>query len=128
MYFSSFPASPSCFLSFVAEGLSQHAQQRSSKRPVVVHCLAGAGRSGLFCLVSAAMAQIRAGHGLPDIIAVAAAMSQQRRGALRDRNHLLFGFQAVLYHCQDLLMKRKYFMSYLGIVVRLLMIVQYAWG
>ncbi|KAF4517207.1 hypothetical protein B566_EDAN005260 [Ephemera danica] len=103
---SSFPASPSGFLSFVSEGLSQHAQQRSSRRPVVVHCLSGVGRSGLFCLVSSVMVAIRAGQGLLEIIAVAAAMGQQRRGALRDRQHLLFAYQAVLYHCQDLLMKR----------------------
>ncbi|CAB3366076.1 Hypothetical predicted protein [Cloeon dipterum] len=103
---SSFPDSPSTFLSFVAEGLSQHAQQRSAKRPVVVHCHSGVGRSGLFCLLSAAMAEVRCGAGLPELLTVAANMSHQRRGPLRDRQHLLFAYQAVLYHCQDLLMKR----------------------
>ncbi|XP_059485040.1 tyrosine-protein phosphatase non-receptor type 23 isoform X2 [Neocloeon triangulifer] len=103
---SSFPDSPSAFLSFVAEGLSQHAQQRSPKHPVVVHCHSGVGRSGLFCLLSAAMNEIRSGNGLPDLLTVAAIMSHQRRGTLRDRQHLLFAYQAVLYHCQDLLMKR----------------------
>jgi tyrosine-protein phosphatase non-receptor type 23 len=94
-------------LSFAAEGLSQHAQQRNPKRPVVVHCHSGVGRSGVYILLSAAIAEIRAGNGLPDILTIATNISHQRRGPLRDRQHLLFAFQALLYHCQDLLMKRN---------------------
>jgi hypothetical protein len=53
------------------------------------------------------MAEIRLGNGLPDVLAVAANISHQRRGPLRDRQHLLFAYQSLLYHCQDLLMKRE---------------------
>ena len=116
LIYSSFPDSPSALLSFVSEGLSQHAQQRSSKRPVVVHCHSGVGRSGVFCLLTAAMAEIRLGNGLPDVLTVATNISYQRRGPLRDRQHLLFAYQSLLYHCQDLLMKRMiiYFDRWLG--------------
>jgi hypothetical protein len=35
-------------------------------------------------------------------------MSTHRKGSLRDREHLKFAYQAVLYYAQDLLMKREY--------------------
>jgi hypothetical protein len=62
------------------------------------------------------MAEIRLGNGLPDVLTVATNISYQRRGPLRDRQHLLFAYQSLLYHCQDLLMKRMiiYFDRWLG--------------
>ncbi|XP_049813399.1 tyrosine-protein phosphatase non-receptor type 23 isoform X1 [Schistocerca nitens] len=103
---SSFPASPGPFLSFVSETLSLYKQQRNTAHPVVVHCLSGVGRTGLFCLVCAAVCEVRAGHGLLDLVATTAIMSTNRKGSLRDREHLKFAYQSVLYYAQDLLMKR----------------------
>lgn len=103
---SSFPASPGPFLGFVSETLSLYKQQRNTAHPVVVHCLSGVGRTGLFCLVCAAVCEVRAGHGLLDLVATTAIMSTNRKGSLRDREHLKFAYQSVLYYAQDLLMKR----------------------
>ena len=102
---SSFPPSPVQFLNFSAELLQFWKQQRSAAHPIVVHCLAGAGRTGLLCLICAALADLSAGHGIIDVVRVAAALCQQRRNMFRDREHLLFAYQAILYHAQDLLMK-----------------------
>ncbi|XP_046386380.1 tyrosine-protein phosphatase non-receptor type 23 isoform X2 [Ischnura elegans] len=128
---SSFPPSPGPFLQYVCEALSVWRQQSSAgrvmegsvegrgleggshrgRRPLLVHCLSGAGRAGLFCLLAGGISEIGgkgAGAGpLSELVSAAAGrLSQQRRGALRDRQHLLFTFQALLYHAQDLLMKR----------------------
>lgn len=103
---SSFPESPGPFLSFVSETLNFYSQQRGACHPVVVHCLSGVGRTGLFCLVTAAVCDIQAGHGLLDLVTTTACMSTHRKGSLRDREHLKFAYQAVLYYAQDLLMKR----------------------
>ncbi|KDR21340.1 Tyrosine-protein phosphatase non-receptor type 23 [Zootermopsis nevadensis] len=103
---SSFPASPGPFLSFVSETLNFYSQQRNACHPVVVHCLSGVGRTGLFCLVTAAVCDIQAGRGLLDLVMTTACMSTHRKGSLRDREHLKFAYQAVLYYAQDLLMKR----------------------
>ncbi|PNF24579.1 hypothetical protein B7P43_G03064 [Cryptotermes secundus] len=103
---SSFPASPGPFLSFVSETLNFYSQQRGACHPVVVHCLSGVGRTGLFCLVTAAVCEIQAGRGLLDLVTTTACMSTHRKGSLRDREHLKFAYQAVLYYAQDLLMKR----------------------
>lgn len=105
---SSFPASPGPFLSFVSETLNLYSQQRSACHPVVVHCLSGVGRTGLFCLVTAAVCEIQARRGLLDLVTTTACMSTHRKGSLRDREHLKFAYQAVLYYAQDLLMKREY--------------------
>ncbi|XP_069698409.1 tyrosine-protein phosphatase non-receptor type 23 isoform X3 [Periplaneta americana] len=102
---SSFPASPGPFLSFVSETLNFYSQQRGACHPVVVHCLSGVGRTGLFCLVTAAVCEIQAGRGLLDLVTTTAVMSTHRKGSLRDREHLKFAYQAVLYYAQDLLMK-----------------------
>jgi tyrosine-protein phosphatase non-receptor type 23 len=105
---SSFPASPGPFLSFVSETLNFYSQQRSACHPVVVHCLSGVGRTGLFCLVTAAVCDIQAGRGLLDLVTTTACMSTHRKGSLRDREHLKFAYQTVLYYAQDLLMKREW--------------------
>ncbi len=93
--------------------------------------MAGAGRTGLLCLICTALADLASGdyflsiyishlidtvtlnvilgHGLIDVIRVAANLCQQRRNMFRDREHLLFAYQALLYHAQDLLMKRMHY-------------------
>ena len=43
-----------------------------------------------------------------DVVKVTAALCQQRRNMFRDREHLLFAYQALLYYAQQLLIKRKY--------------------
>jgi tyrosine-protein phosphatase non-receptor type 23 len=92
----------------VSETLNFYSQQRSACHPVVVHCLSGVGRTGLFCLVTAAVCDIQAGRGLMDLVTTTACMSTYRKGSLRDREHLKFAYQAVLYYAQDLLMKREW--------------------
>lgn len=104
--FSSFPASPGPFLSLANETLSLWGQQRGSG-PIVVHCVAGVGRSGLFIVSTAAVCEIQMGHGLPDLITLIASVSSCRKNALHDREHLKFAYQTLLYYAQDLLMKRE---------------------
>jgi len=42
-----------------------------------------------------------------DLVTTTACMSTHRKGSLRDREHLKFAYQAVLYYAQDLLMKSE---------------------
>lgn len=102
---SSFPASPGPFLSFVSECLAFHTQQRVASHPIVVHCQSGVGRTGLFCLTAAAVCEVQAGHGLIDLVKLTSAMSERRKAALRDREHLKFAYLSLLYYAQDILMK-----------------------
>lgn len=95
-------------MSFTSEAINFFNQQRSYNHPVVVHCISGVGRTGLFCLSVAALLEIQTGKGIPDLVVIAARMSQFRKNCLRDREHLKFAYQAVLYFSQDLLMKRKF--------------------
>lgn len=76
--------------------------------PLVIHCLSGVGRTGLFCLATASICEVQAGHGLIDLVKLTAEMSKRRKGALRDREHLKFAYLALLYYAQDILMKCMY--------------------
>lgn len=102
---SSFPASPGPFLSLVGETLTLRSQQRGSG-PCVVHCLSGVGRAGLFLLATAAVCHIQSVPTLPDLVVLAGKISAFRKNALRDREHMKFAYQTLLYYAQDLLMKR----------------------
>uniref|UniRef100_A0A2R5LL12 Putative tyrosine-protein phosphatase non-receptor type 23 n=1 Tax=Ornithodoros turicata TaxID=34597 RepID=A0A2R5LL12_9ACAR len=99
-------ASPAQLLQFVSEVHSFHKMQRNLARPIVLHCLAGVGRSGIFCLVSAAIKEMAAGNGLLDILGTAVKLVQHRKFIFQEKEHFQFCYDIVLYHAQDLLIKR----------------------
>uniref|UniRef100_A0A131YR60 Tyrosine protein phosphatase non receptor type 23 n=1 Tax=Rhipicephalus appendiculatus TaxID=34631 RepID=A0A131YR60_RHIAP len=100
------PASPAQLLSFISEVHNFHKTQRNHSRPIVVHCLGGVGRSGVFCLVSAAIKEIAAGNGLLDILSTAIKLAQSRKLCIQEKEQFKFCHDVVLYHAQDLLIKR----------------------
>ena len=95
-------------LHFVGDVLSYRRQQRNLLHPLVVHCISGVGHTGIFCLLAAALSDIQAGQGIFDVKAAAISMGKQRPRMLNDKHQLLFCYQALLYHYQDILIKRKY--------------------
>ncbi len=48
--------------------LNYHRQQRVLTHPVVVHCLTGSGKTALFILIAAAMAEVNLAGGNSDTI------------------------------------------------------------
>ncbi len=72
MYFlnSAFPASPGPLVDFVKKVSSFYHQQRKLTHPVVVHCVPGVGKTGVFCVLAAAMEEISKGHEIPDLTQV----------------------------------------------------------
>ncbi|KAH7982186.1 hypothetical protein HPB52_003378 [Rhipicephalus sanguineus] len=66
----------------------------------------GVGRSGVFCLVSAAIKEIAAGNGLLDILSTAIKLAQSRKLCIQEKEQFKFCHDVVLYHAQDLLIKR----------------------
>ncbi|GFT54198.1 tyrosine-protein phosphatase non-receptor type 23 [Nephila pilipes] len=103
---SGIPQTPAPLLQFISDVLSYHKQQRNLMRPVAVHCSAGIGRSGCFCLITALVNEMNNGHGHRDVAVVGTIISQQRKFLIQDKEQLKFCYDTVLYYAQDLLMKR----------------------
>ncbi|BES89352.1 BRO1 [Nesidiocoris tenuis] len=99
------PESPKPLLSLADEMFNVWSQQRG-KGPVVVHCDAGVGRSGVFIVTSQSLAELKTHGYLPEVITMAAKLAKYVKNPLKDRQFLQFTYQCVLYYAQDLLMKR----------------------
>lgn len=105
-FFSAFPSSPGAILGFSTDVLTEQALRRCSPKPVIVHCLDGGSLSSLFLVAAATVCHIRAGCGIVDVPLVFKGLAKCRKQVV-NKESLLFAYRLVLYHAQDILMKRK---------------------
>ncbi|EZA50853.1 Tyrosine-protein phosphatase non-receptor type [Ooceraea biroi] len=100
-----FPSSPGALLAFSSDVMTEQALRRCSPKPVVVHCLDGGSLSSLFLVAAATVCHIRAGCGIIDVPLVFKGLAKCRKQVV-NKESLLFAYRLVLYHAQDILMKR----------------------
>ena len=89
--------------------LAYHRQQRIMVHPVLIHCLAGSGKTAIFLMIASAMAEIDVGHApdlIPDMIQMAAHVCQQRKGILKEKEHFKQTLLGVIRHAKDILIKK----------------------
>ncbi|XP_017692312.1 PREDICTED: tyrosine-protein phosphatase non-receptor type 23 [Lepidothrix coronata] len=99
------PDSKGSLLRFIQEVHGHYLHQRPLHTPVVVHCSSGVGRTGAFCLLYAAVQEVEAGKGIPDLPQLVRRMRQQRKHMLQEKLHLKFCFEAVLLHVEQVLLR-----------------------
>ncbi|KAJ7424261.1 tyrosine-protein phosphatase non-receptor type 23 [Willisornis vidua] len=99
------PDSKGSLLRFIQEVHGHYLHQRPLHTPVVVHCSSGVGRTGAFCLLYAAVQEVEAGKGIPDLAQLVRRMRQQRKHMLQEKLHLKFCFEAVLLHVEQVLLR-----------------------
>lgn len=99
------PDSKSSLLRFIQEVHGHYLHQRPLHTPVVVHCSSGVGRTGAFCLLYAALQELEAGNGIPDLPVLVKKMRQQRKNMLQEKLHLKFCYEAVLKHAEHVLQR-----------------------
>ncbi|XP_034030249.1 tyrosine-protein phosphatase non-receptor type 23 [Thalassophryne amazonica] len=99
------PDSKSNLLRFIQEVHGHYLHQRPLHTPVVVHCSSGVGRTGAFCLLYAALQELEAGNGIPDLQVLVKKMRQQRKNMLQEKLHLKFCYEAVLKHAEQVLQR-----------------------
>ena len=68
----------------------------------------GVGRTGIFCLVYTGVQEVNQGNSIPDVPMLAKLLRAKRKHIIRDMDALKFCYHAILYHCQDILMKREF--------------------
>lgn len=86
--------------------MTEQALRRCSPKPIVVHCVSGGSLSGLFLVAASTVCHIRAGRGIADVPLVFKGLVKCRKQVV-NKESLLFAYRMVLYHAQDILMKRK---------------------
>ncbi|KAK5646077.1 hypothetical protein RI129_004541 [Pyrocoelia pectoralis] len=77
-------------------------------KPVLLHCFAGIGRSGLLCLLLSAITEVLINPStIPDLPSLAIKLSSARKNIVRDREHFKFAYQVLLYFLKDFTAKRE---------------------
>ncbi|XP_069778256.1 tyrosine-protein phosphatase non-receptor type 23 isoform X2 [Narcine bancroftii] len=99
------PDSKNHLLRFIQEVHGHYLHQRPLHTPVVVHCSSGVRRTGAFCLVYAAIQEVEAGNGIPDLSRIVRKMRQQRKHMLQEKLHLKFCYEAILKHVEQVLLR-----------------------
>lgn len=100
-----FPSSPGALLTFATDVMTEQAMRRCSPKPVLVHCVDGGSLSSLFLVAATTVCHIRAGCGIVDVPLVFKGLLKCRKQVV-NKESLLFAYRLVLYHAQDILMKR----------------------
>ncbi|XP_073533184.1 tyrosine-protein phosphatase non-receptor type 23 [Phyllobates terribilis] len=105
------PDSKGNLLRFIQDVHSHYLHQRPLHMPIVVHCSSGVGRTGAFCLLYAAVQEVEAGNGIPELAELVKKMRQQRKHMLHEKIHLKFCYEAVLKHAEQLLQRHGFYTS-----------------
>ncbi|EAW64823.1 tyrosine-protein phosphatase non-receptor type 23 isoform 1 [Homo sapiens] len=99
------PDSPSNLLRFIQEVHAHYLHQRPLHTPIIVHCSSGVGRTGAFALLYAAVQEVEAGNGIPELPQLVRRMRQQRKHMLQEKLHLRFCYEAVVRHVEQVLQR-----------------------
>lgn len=71
-------------------------------KPILLHCLAGIGRSGLLCLLLSAITEVLVNpSSIPDLPLLATKLSSARKNIVRDREHFKFAYQVLLHFLKE---------------------------
>ncbi|XP_040287375.1 tyrosine-protein phosphatase non-receptor type 23 [Bufo bufo] len=103
------PDSKGNLLRFIQDVHKHYLHQRPLHMPIVVHCSSGVGRTGAFCLLYAAVQEVEAGNGIPDLAELVKKMRQQRKHMLQEKIHLKFCYKAVLKHAEQVLQRHGFY-------------------
>ncbi|XP_052233524.1 tyrosine-protein phosphatase non-receptor type 1-like isoform X2 [Dreissena polymorpha] len=113
------PSSPISFLEFLQE-VRDRGVLSPDVGPAVVHCSAGIGRSGTFCLVDSALILVeKTGtmHGI-DIQSLLLSMRSYRMGLIQTHDQLKFSYMAIIAGGRQIMQARAASGKHIGSVHR----------
>lgn len=96
------PGSPTVFLEFLRRVRAQGVLD-DTVGPAIVHCSAGIGRSGTFCLVDSVLVLIeKDGQNSVDVKEILLEMRKYRMGLIQTHEQLRFSYQAIIEGAKNL--------------------------
>ncbi|XP_077982523.1 tyrosine-protein phosphatase non-receptor type 1-like [Glandiceps talaboti] len=103
------PQSPSAFLNFLAAIRTSGSLDGGDVGPPVIHCSAGIGRSGMFCLADTCLVLVERNQDMDsiDIKSILLEMRRYRMGLIQTPDQLRFSFLAIIEGAKTILEKGK---------------------
>ncbi|CAF4347068.1 unnamed protein product, partial [Rotaria sp. Silwood2] len=100
------PDNPIELLKFIQEVEHFLIQTRNRRSTILATCLSGVFRTGPFLALFTSVQDIDEGRSFPDLNKIIRLLRLKRRHLIQDMNQLKFVYEALLYYCQDSLVKR----------------------
>jgi len=102
------PHSPSDLLTFLSE-VHDHRQEKDlqAQRPLVVHCSAGVGRAGTFCVVYSAIRELHGTRSIVNIPKLVQVFRKHRKFVVQKKEQYEFCYRAILYYANQFVQLEK---------------------
>lgn len=102
------PHSPSDLLTFLSEVHNHHQEKDpQAQMPLVVHCSAGVGRAGTFCVVYSAIRELHGTRNIVNIPKLVQVFRKHRKFTVQKKEQYEFCYRAILYYANQFVQLEK---------------------
>ncbi|KAL9958457.1 hypothetical protein ACROYT_G035472 [Oculina patagonica] len=102
------PHSPSDLLTFLSEVRNHHKEKDpDAQRPLVVHCSAGVGRAGTFCIIYTAIRELTGTGNIVNIPKLVRTFRKHRKFTVQKKEQYEFCYRAILFYANQFIQLEK---------------------